>query len=235
MKMSLVYLSLGSNVGDKIKNLQLALDQIDSKIGSVITISNLYENPPVGFKGDLFYNCCISVKTKLTPTLLLNELLNIEIEGGRLRDNKKGYKSRTERSKHLMDMGIPLNTDSTLKGQFVFAAERASELLCDKIITDRTVIDVMAFSALSKSMNANESYFLNAALSNLIDDYDHLFYVSPVGVKMEDNGVRETDIIYRDNINKKILEILDWRDVKYTTIQGTTEERIKAVKSVVFS
>ena len=93
--MSLAYLSLGSNVGDKIKNLQLALDQIDSIIGSVITISNLYENPPVGFKGDLFYNCCISVKTKLTPTLLLNELLNIEIEGGRLRDNKKGYKSRT--------------------------------------------------------------------------------------------------------------------------------------------
>jgi len=84
-------------------------------------------------------------------------------------------------------------------------------------------------------MNANESYFLNAALSNLIDDYDHLFYVSPVGVKMEDNGVRETDIIYRDNINKKILEILDSNNVKYTTIQGNTEERIEAVKSVVFS
>jgi len=52
---------------------------------------------------------------------------------------------------------------------------------------------------------------------------------------MEDNGVRETDLRYRDNINKKILEILDWRDVKYTTIQGTTEERVKLVKSVIFS
>ena len=72
-------------------------------------------------------------------------------------------------------------------------------------------------------------------MSNLIDDYDYLFYVSPVGVKMEDNGVRETDIIYRDNINKKILEILDSNNVKYITIQGNTEERIKAVKSVVFS
>ena len=47
---------------------------------------------------------------------------------------------------------------------------------------------------------------------------------------MEDNGVRETDMIYRDNINKKILEILDSNKVKYTTIQGNTEERIKAVK-----
>ena len=148
-------------------------------------------------------------------TTLVNELAKLP--------EFKDYKSRTERSKHLMDMGIPLNTDSTLKGQFVFAAERASELLCDKIITDRTVIDVMAFSALSKSMNANESYFLNAALSNLIDDYDYLFYVSPVGVKMEDNGVRETDIIYRDNINKKILEILDWNNVNTVNGLKTTE------------
>jgi len=78
----------------------------------------------------------------------------------------KNYNSRTERSKHLRDMGIPLNTDSTLKGQFVFAAERASELLCDKILTDRTVVDVMAFCELSTSMTANESFYLNSALSH---------------------------------------------------------------------
>ena len=160
-------------------------------------------------------------------TTLVNELAKLP--------EFKGYTSRTERSKHLMEMGIPLNTDSTLKGQLVFAAERASELLCDKIITDRTVIDVMAFSALSESMTANEAFHLNSALGHLVEDYDHLFYISPVGVKIEDNGVRETDVRYRDNINKKILQILDWRDAKYTTIQGTTEERIKLVKSVVFS
>ena len=160
-------------------------------------------------------------------TTLVNELAKLP--------EFKGYTSRTERSKHLMEMGIPLNTDSTLKGQLVFAAERASELLCDKIITDRTVIDVMAFSALSESMTANEAFHLNSALGHLVDDYDYLFYVSPIGVKIEDNGVRETDVRYRDNINKKILQILDWRDTKYTTIQGTTEERIKLVKSVIFS
>ena len=41
----------------------------------------------------------------------------------------KTYEFRTERSKYLRDMGIPLNTDSTLKGQIVFAAERAAELM----------------------------------------------------------------------------------------------------------
>jgi len=147
----------------------------------------------------------------------------------------KGYNSRTERSKHLMEKGIPLNTDSTLKGQFVFAAERASELLCDKILTDRTVIDVMAFCELSTSMTANESFYLNSALSHLIEDYDYLFFVSPVGVKIEDNGVRETNVKYREEINKKILDILDLRGIEYTTIQGTTEERIKLVKQTIFS
>ena len=147
----------------------------------------------------------------------------------------KDYNSRTERSKHLMEMGIPLNTDSTLKGQFVFAAERASELLCDKILTDRTVVDVMAFCELSTSMTANESFYLNSALSHLIEDYDYLFFVSPVGVKMEDNGVRETNIKYREEINKKILDILDLRGIEYTTIQGTTKERIKLVKQAIFS
>ena len=160
-------------------------------------------------------------------TTLVNELAKLP--------EFKDYTSRTERSKHLMDLGIPLNMDSTLKGQLVFAAERASELLCDKILTDRTVVDVMAFCELSDSMTANEAFYLNSALAHLINDYDHLFYVSPVGVKMEDNGVRETDIKYRDEINKKILSILDLRDIKYTTIQGSTEERIKVVKSVVLS
>ena len=64
----------------------------------------------------------------------------------------KGYVTRTERSKELMAVGIPLNTDSTTKGQAVFLAERASELMCENIITDRTIIDVMAFAKCSKSM-----------------------------------------------------------------------------------
>ena len=160
-------------------------------------------------------------------TTLVNELAKLP--------EFKDYTSRTERSKYLMEMGIPLNTDSTLKGQLIFASERASELMQNNIITDRTVIDVMAFNSLSKSMTAYESYFLNHTLECLIKEYDYLFYVSPTGVNMEDNGVRETDVKYRNNINKKILEILDLNNVKYTTIQGTTEERIKSVKSVVFS
>ena len=145
----------------------------------------------------------------------------------------KDYHFRTERSKHLMNLGIPLNMDSTLKGQFIFAAERASELLCDKILTDRTVIDVMAFCELSKSMEAHEKHYLSATLYYLIKEYDILFYVSPEGVEIEDNGIRETNAEYRDAIDKKIKSIVRMFRGNTITISGTVEERIKQVKNAV--
>ena len=145
----------------------------------------------------------------------------------------KDYYFRTERSKHLMNLGIPLNTDSTLKGQLVFASERATELMQEKIITDRTVIDVMAFADLSESMKDHEKFYLNATLFYLVDEYDILFYVSPEGVEIEDNGVRETDAKYRMAIDKTIKSIVEMYRKDAITINGTVEERIEQVKKAV--
>ena len=142
----------------------------------------------------------------------------------------KNYIFRTERSKYLNSIGIPLNTDSTLKGQLVFAAERAAELMQKNIITDRTIIDVMAFSNLSTSMQDYEKHHLSSALFHLIQEYDYLFYVSPKGVKIEDNGVRETDAEYRIAIDKEIRSIIQMHGgKKVITINGTIEERIAQV------
>ena len=145
----------------------------------------------------------------------------------------KDYTFRTERSKYLMEMGIPLNTDSTLKGQLIFAAERASELMQENIITDRTVVDVMAFANLSKSMEAHEKHYLTSTLYYLIKEYDILFYVSPEGVEIEDNGVRETDAKYRINIDREIKSIVQMFRGNAITIKGTTEELIEQVKNAV--
>ena len=145
----------------------------------------------------------------------------------------KNYTFRTERSKYLMEMGIPLNTDSTFKGQLVFAAERASELMQENIITDRTVVDVMAFANLSKSMEAHEKHYLTSTLYYLIKEYDILFYVSPEGVEIEDNGIRETDVKYRMAIDREIKSIVQMFRGNTITIKGTTKERIKQVKNAV--
>ena len=148
----------------------------------------------------------------------------------------KDYQFRTERSKYLMELGIPLNTDSTIKGQVVFLAERASELMCENIITDRTVIDVMAFTKAAKSIDHHEAEDFVHLATRLLPEYDHIFYVSPEGVDMEDNGVRETDIEYRnliDFIIQNIVKRYKYKCKNYTVIKGSTEERIAQVKSAL--
>ena len=146
----------------------------------------------------------------------------------------KNYHFRTERSKHLMELGIPLNTDSTLKGQLVFAAERAAELMQENIITDRTIIDVMAFADLSKSMSKAEKEHLNGVLWHLIQEYDIIFHIDDISIPIEDNGVRETDKDYRLDIHQKITSILEmyrYMPGKVIKISGTTKERINQIKT----
>ena len=104
------------------------------------------------------------------------------------------YNFATERSKYLRDLGIPLNTDSTLKGQTIFLAERCSELLHENIITDRTVIDVMAFTGCADSIDPFDKDKFEEYASTFIEEYDWIFYVSPSGVAIEDNNVRTTEI-----------------------------------------
>jgi nicotinamide riboside kinase len=148
----------------------------------------------------------------------------------------KDYTFATERSKYLRDLGIPLNTDSTIKGQMVFLAERASELMCEKIVTDRTVIDVMAFTRAAKSIPYMISDQFEILALNLVKEYDYVFYVSPEGVEIEDNGVRTIDPEYRMEIDKNIQRLLDKYPHKFKRlhrISGTTEERIQQIKQVI--
>jgi len=145
----------------------------------------------------------------------------------------KDYMFRTERSKYLMSQGIPLNTDSTLKGQTVFLAERASELIQENIITDRTVIDVIAFTQASKSIDWTDKEAFYAYAMRLIKEYDYIFYVSPEGVEIEDNGIRETDAEYRNEIDIIIRHILSQqkhRIKNYGILEGPTEQRIEQMK-----
>ena len=150
----------------------------------------------------------------------------------------KDYMFRTERSKELMAQGIPLNTDSTLKGQTVFLSERTSELMVENIITDRTIIDVMAFARASKSMDWNDKEAFEEYAKRFLKEYDYIFYVSPVGVEIEDNGIRETNVDYRDLIDYTISKILDeqkHRIKNLNTLSGSTEKRIEQMLEALSS
>ena len=88
------YLSLGTNLGDKIENLQNAVDAIHQQIGFVIEISSIYQTVSWGFVGEDFFNICIEVKTNLSSKHLLETALKIEKDLGRKRSNNSGYQNR---------------------------------------------------------------------------------------------------------------------------------------------
>ena len=147
----------------------------------------------------------------------------------------KDYNFATERSQHLMSLGIPLNTDSTLKGQTVFLAERCGELIQDNIITDRTVFDVMAFTMNAKSIPHQDKEAFETYASEFIREYDYIFYISPHGIEIEDNGIRETDEHYRDLIDFTITTLIKrhgHKAGKIEKISGSTEERIQQILNI---
>ena len=87
-----VYLSLGTNMGDKKKNLLEAIEKIGKLENTKVTSqSTILETEPFGYtEQDMFLNACIEIKTLFTPQELLEKLLNIELEMGRVRTIKWG-------------------------------------------------------------------------------------------------------------------------------------------------
>jgi 2-amino-4-hydroxy-6-hydroxymethyldihydropteridine diphosphokinase len=85
-----VYLSLGSNVGDRAGNLEAAIERL-GKLGKVMAVSSFYETEPVEFAAQpWFLNCVVELDTERMPKQLLAAILDIEKEMGRRRIKKKG-------------------------------------------------------------------------------------------------------------------------------------------------
>ncbi len=93
-KLKKVYISLGSNKGDKFQNLQNAINAIHLNIDNISIISKVYSSPAFGFQGDDFLNACLILETSYKPQKLLKELLKIEKSLGRIRSKAKGYQAR---------------------------------------------------------------------------------------------------------------------------------------------
>ncbi len=90
----ITYLSLGTNQGNKLENLQNAIDLVADKVGSIPRISSVYETASWGFESDDFFNICLKVTTHHPPEKLMQILLNIEKDLGRKRDASLGYADR---------------------------------------------------------------------------------------------------------------------------------------------
>jgi 2-amino-4-hydroxy-6-hydroxymethyldihydropteridine diphosphokinase len=90
-----VFLSLGSNLGDKNAYLQTAIREIKTRIGTVSAVSSIYETAPWGFQSThSFLNMAIRVETRLLPRLVLYITQAIEREMGREKKSQGSYQDR---------------------------------------------------------------------------------------------------------------------------------------------
>jgi 2-amino-4-hydroxy-6-hydroxymethyldihydropteridine diphosphokinase len=87
---NIAYLSLGSNVGDRVANLNSAINRLQA-LGKVLQVSSLYETEPVEFTAQpWFLNCVVELDTEKTPQELMTAILEIEQQMGRKRTLNKG-------------------------------------------------------------------------------------------------------------------------------------------------
>lgn len=91
-----VFLSLGSNLGNRRKNIQQAIKALNSFAGYVTKKSKICETEPDGVKNHpMFLNCCVEIETDLPPLKLLSVCQKIERQLGRSKSEKGKMLPRT--------------------------------------------------------------------------------------------------------------------------------------------
>src|SRR5467141_1043128 len=102
-----VYLSLGSNIGDRERNLRAAIDELPHAGVAVKKVSSFYETEPVDLREQpWFLNCAAEVETHFDPIMLLRALREIE--------TKMGSKKLVAKGPLLIDMDILLYGAETI-------------------------------------------------------------------------------------------------------------------------
>ena len=105
------YLSLGTNLGDKLKNLQNAVNAIAVSIGDITALSPVYKTKSWGFEAADFFNIALKVQTAYAPEVLLDKIQALERQLGRTQLETAQYESR------IIDIDILLFDDDIIFAQ----------------------------------------------------------------------------------------------------------------------
>jgi len=99
---SKIFLSLGSNLGNRLENLTAAVDELNNQNITIVSVSNVYETSPVdcSVHSPVFLNAAVEIKTELQPLELIKTILEIE--------KKIGRKRSTVNAPRIIDIDILL-------------------------------------------------------------------------------------------------------------------------------
>ena len=108
--MAIAYLALGTNIGNKRRNMITAAALLAERVGDVLALSGFYETEPWGFQSEnTFLNAALQLDTSLSPLELLKATQEIEIEMGRTQKSNGAYHDR------IIDIDILLYDDLVLQ------------------------------------------------------------------------------------------------------------------------
>ena len=108
--MAIAYLALGTNIGNKRRNMITAAALLAERVGDVLALSGFYETEPWGFQSEnRFLNAALQIETALSPLELLKATQEIEIEMGRTQKSNGAYHDR------IIDIDILLYDDLVLQ------------------------------------------------------------------------------------------------------------------------
>lgn len=108
--MAKAYLSLGTNLGNKRRNLVTAAALLAERVGDILALSEIYETEPWGFdSSNLFLNAALILETACSPSELLQATRLIEIEMGRIAKSDGSYEDR------IIDIDILLYDDVVMQ------------------------------------------------------------------------------------------------------------------------
>ena len=173
----ITYVSLGTNKGNKFKNLQNAIDLIADEVGAIQKISSIYKTDAVGFDGDEFLNAVIKVSTYLPPDTLMRTLLELEEKIGRIRTEKKQYSNR------IIDLDILLFDNEIIFSKTVIVPHPK--------MLDRKFVMVPLVEIAANKIHPIEKKQLNSCLLNCSDSSEI--------IKIEDELVRPVSVSEKYN------------------------------------
>lgn len=108
--MAIAYLSLGTNIGNKRRNMITAAALLAERVGDILALSGFYETEPWGFESENFFlNAAVKLKTSFSPLELLQITQQIEKELGRTEKSNGVYHDR------IIDIDILLYDDEVLQ------------------------------------------------------------------------------------------------------------------------
>ena len=108
--MAIAYLALGTNIGNKRRNMITAAALLAERVGDVLALSGFYETEPWGFQSEnTFLNAALQLETSLSPLELLKATQQIEVEMGRTQKSNGTYHDR------IIDIDILLYDDLILQ------------------------------------------------------------------------------------------------------------------------